>query len=80
MSTDPIKALIYAERFFPFRIHHKKGRIYDVPHHDWAWVSPVGVFVTVEDAASGRQHLEILNPALIERISTHSEADWQEDK
>jgi hypothetical protein len=29
MSTDPIKALIYAEEFFPFRIHHKKGRTYE---------------------------------------------------
>jgi hypothetical protein len=74
MSTDPIKALIYAEEFCPFRIHYKKGSVYDVPHREFAWVSPIGVFITVEDAA-GRRHLEILNPALIEKVTTHEEAD-----
>jgi hypothetical protein len=67
VNTEVIKSLIYAEEFYPFRIHHKKGRIYDIPHHDWAWVSPIGVFVTIE--TNGKQHLEILNPAWIERIS-----------
>jgi hypothetical protein len=74
MNTDVIKTLIYAERFYPFRIHHKKGRVYEVPDRDFAWVSPFGVYVVQEDA-TGRRVLEILNPALIERVTTHEEAE-----
>lgn len=73
MNTEIIKTLLYAEKFYPFRIHHKKGRIYDVPDREFAWVSPIGVFVTIE--TNGQRHLEILNPAFIEKISTHEEAD-----
>jgi len=32
MNPEAIKSLIYAEDFKPFRIFHKKGKIYDVPH------------------------------------------------
>lgn len=73
MNTEIIKTLLYAEKFYPFRIHHKKGRTYDVPDREFAWVSPIGVFVTVE--TNGHRHLEILNPSLIEKITTHEEAD-----
>jgi hypothetical protein len=69
MNPEAIKSLIYAEDFKPFRIFHKKGKIYDVPHQDHAWVSPIGVCVIV-DTPPDRQHMEILNPAWIERIST----------
>jgi len=69
MNTEAIKALIYAEDFRPFRIFHKKGKTYDVPHHDHAWVSPIGLCIIV-DHPEGRQHMEILNPDWIERIST----------
>jgi hypothetical protein len=74
MSTDPIKALIYAEEFFPFRIHHKKGRTYDVTHREFCWVSPFGVYV-VHNPNGGPSVLEILNPDLIEKITTHEEAE-----
>jgi hypothetical protein len=73
MNTGIIKTLLYAEKFYPFRIHHKKGRTYDVPDREFAWVSPIGVFVAIE--TGGQRHLEILNPSLIEKISTHEEAD-----
>ena len=73
MNTDPIKELIYADEFYPFRIHHKKGLTYDITHREFCWVSPHGVYVVMEDG-QGRRHTEILNPALIERISTHEEA------
>jgi len=73
MSTDPIKALIYAEEFYPFRIHHKKGRTYDVKLREFCWVSPFGVYV-VHAPDGGPSVLEILNPDLIERITTHEEA------
>jgi hypothetical protein len=79
MSTDPIKELIYAEEFYPFRIHHKKGRVYDVPHRDFAFVSPVGVFVVIENPDNGHRHMEILNPAMIERITTNAEAETNGD-
>lgn len=69
MNTEIIKTLLYAEKFYPFRIHHKKGRTYDVPDREFAWVSPIGVFVTIDG------YLEILNPALIEKITTHEEAE-----
>jgi hypothetical protein len=72
MNTEIIKTLLYAEKFYPFRIHHKKGRTYDVPDREFAWVSPIGVFVAIE--TNGQRHLEILNPSLIEKISTHEEA------
>ena len=74
MNTDPIKALIYADEFYPFRIHHKKGRVYSIAHREFCWVSPVGIFVIEEDA-TGRRKMVILNPALIERIETHEEAE-----
>ena len=74
MNTDVIKTLIYAEEFYPFRIHHKKGKVYEVPHKDFAWVSPFGVYVTVE-LADGKRVLEILNPAFIEKVTTHEEAE-----
>jgi hypothetical protein len=70
-----IKPLLVAEEFYPFRIHHKKGKIFDVPHRDSAWVSPIGVCVIVEN--DGRQHMEILNPKFIERISTHPIAETE---
>jgi hypothetical protein len=73
MNTDAIKALLYAETFYPFRIHHKKGKTYDVPARDFAWVSPFGVYVVVE-LPDGKRILEILNPALIEKVTTHEEA------
>ena len=69
MNAEAIKALLYAEDFRPFRIFHKKGKIYDVPHQDHAWVSPIGVCIIV-DHPEGRQRMEILNPDWIERIST----------
>lgn len=74
MNTDVIKTLIYAERFYPFRILHKKGRSYEVPDRDFARVSQCGVYV-VQDDANGRRTLEILNPALIERVTTQEEAE-----
>jgi hypothetical protein len=74
MNAEGIKSLIYAEDFKPFRIVHKKGKTYDVPHHDYAWVSPIGVCVIVDDE-HGRQHMEILNPAWIERVSTDPTAE-----
>jgi hypothetical protein len=73
MNTDPIKALIYAEEFFPFRIHHKKGRTYDVTDREFCWVSPFGVYV-VASADNGQRILEILNPDFIEKVTTHEEA------
>jgi hypothetical protein len=75
MDANAIKPLIYAEEFYPFRIHHKKGKIYDVPHRDFAWVSPIGVCIVIEQ--NGRRHMEILNPALIERISTAESAETE---
>ena len=69
MNTEIIKTLLYAEKFYPFRIHHKKGCTYDVPDREFAWVSPIGVFVAIE--SDGQRHL-ILNPALIEKITTYS--------
>ena len=74
MNPEAIKSLIYADAFRPFRIHHKKGKVYDVPHHDWAWVSPIGVCVVVEHE-NGHRSMEILNPDMIEKISTHEEAE-----
>ncbi len=75
VSTDPIKELIYAERFYPFQIFHKKGKTYDVPSRDFCWVSPIGVYVVIEDHTNGRRHQEILNPDLIEKVKTHEEAE-----
>jgi hypothetical protein len=75
MSTEPIKALIYAEEFFPFRIFHKKGRTYSITQREFCWVSPFGIYV-VHSPDTGLPHvLEILNPDLIEKIRTHDEAD-----
>jgi hypothetical protein len=76
MDPNSIKSLIYAEEFRPFRIWHKKGKYYDVPHQDHAWVSPIGLCVIVEDHL-GRQHMEILNPDWIERISTDLSASTE---
>jgi hypothetical protein len=73
VDTDIIKTLIYAEEFYPFRIYHKKGKTYDVVAREFAWVSPIGVFV-VQESGEGKRTLEILNPALIEKVSTHEEA------
>ena len=73
MSTDPIKALIYAEEFFAFRIHHKKGRTYDITNREFCWVSPFGVYV-VHAPNGGPPVTEILNPAWIERITTDEDA------
>ena len=75
MSTDPIKALIYAEEFYPFRIHDKKGRTYDVTNREFCWVSPFGVYVVHTPTHKGQLWLEILNPDLIERVTTHEEAE-----
>jgi hypothetical protein len=75
MDANTLKDLIYAEQFHPFRIHHKKGKVYDVPHHDWAWVSPIGVCVIIEH--NGARHMEILNPDWIERISTSESAQTE---
>lgn len=74
MNTDVLKALIYAEEFYPFRIFHKKGKVYDVTSREFAWVSPIGVFL-VQQTLDGKRSLQILNPALIERIQTHEEAE-----
>jgi hypothetical protein len=74
MSTEPIKALIYAEEFYPFRIFHKKGRVYDVTDREFCWVSPFGVYVVHTPTGGGRRVLEILNPDLIERVQTHEGA------
>ena len=72
MNTEVIKDLIYAEEFFPFRIHHKKGKTYDVVAREFCWVSPFGVYVvTVEN---WKRIQEILNPSLIEKVVTHEEA------
>ena len=76
MNAEAIKALIYAEDFRPFRIFHKKGKTYDVPHHDHAWVSPIGLCVII-DHPGGRQHMEILNHDSIERISTYLTASTE---
>jgi len=75
MSTDPIKELIYAETFYPFQIFHKKGKTYDIPSRDFCWVSPIGVYVVIEDPENGRRHQEILNPHFIEKVKTHEEAE-----
>ena len=75
MDANTLKPLIYAEKFHPFRIHHKKGTIYDVPHHDFAWVSPIGVCIIIEQ--NGKRHMEILNPDWIERISTAESAETE---
>jgi hypothetical protein len=75
MDANTLKPLIYAERFVSFRIYHKKGKIYDVPHHDWVWVSPIGVCVIIEQ--NGKRHMEILNPDWIERISTGESAETE---
>lgn len=77
MDANAIKPLLYAEEFYPFRIHHKKGRIYDVPERDFAWVSPIGVCVIIE-RTDGHRHMEILNPDLIERISTAEIAETEQ--
>jgi hypothetical protein len=74
MSTEPIKALIYAEEFYPFRIFHKKGRVYDVTGREFCWVSPFGVYVVHTPTDNGPRVLEILNPDLIEKVQTHEEA------
>lgn len=74
IDPNAIKSLIYAEDFHPFRIFHKKGKTYDVPHHDYAWVSPIGIHVII-DTPPDRQHMEILNPAWIEKISTDLTAE-----
>lgn len=65
--NDVIKSLIYAEEFYAFRIHHKKGKVYDITSREFAWVSPFGVYVLQE--VEGKRILEILNPALIEKIT-----------
>jgi hypothetical protein len=39
MNTDPIKELIYAEKFYPFEIVHKKRGIYRVVDREFCWVS-----------------------------------------
>jgi hypothetical protein len=79
IDPQTIKSLIYAEDFKPFRIYHKKGRTYDVPHHDYAWVSPIGICVIIDDADDGsQQHMEILNPAWIEKITTDPTAQTDE--
>jgi hypothetical protein len=75
MSTEPIKALIYAEEFYPFRIFHKKGTTYDVTNREYCWVSPFGVYVVHSPDAGKPQVLDILNPDLIEKVRTHEEAD-----
>jgi hypothetical protein len=69
MDPASIKSLIYAEDFRPFRIFHKKGKAYDVPHQDYAWISPIGICVIV-DTLPDRQHMEVLCLDWIERIST----------
>ena len=74
MNTDPIKALIYAEEFFPFRIVHKKGKIYDVTNREFCWVSPYGVYVVHSPSGVGPPVTEILNPAWIEKVVTHEDA------
>jgi hypothetical protein len=79
VSTDPIKELIYAEKFYPFRIFHKKGQTYDVTNREFCWVSPFGVYVVVENG-NGRRVQEILNPDLIERVQTHEEAETGESR
>jgi hypothetical protein len=72
--TDDIKALIYAEEFYPFRIHHKKGQTYDVTNREFCWVSPFGVYVVHSPSGNGTRVMEILNPAFIEKVTTHEEA------
>jgi hypothetical protein len=72
--TAEIRALIYAEEFFPFRIFHKKGQVYDVTHREFCWVSPFGVYVVHSPEGNGNRVMDILNPALIEKVRTHEEA------
>jgi hypothetical protein len=76
MNPEVIQTLIYAETFYPFRIHHKKGRIYEVLAREFAWVSPFGVYVVTE-TSDGKRILEILNPQLIEKVTTHEEAETE---
>lgn len=75
MSTEPIQALIYAEKFYPFQIFHKKGKVYDVTDREFSWVSPFGVYVVHTPDAGKPAVLEILHPDLIEKVRTHEEAD-----
>jgi hypothetical protein len=37
----------------------------------------IGVCVIVADASTGREHMEILNPAMIEKIATNEIADTE---
>jgi hypothetical protein len=72
MNPEAIKS--HAEDFKPFRIFHKKGKVYDVPHQDYAWVNPIGVCVIV-DTPPDRQHMEILSPAWIMILDANPEKE-----
>jgi hypothetical protein len=75
MSIEPIKTLIYAEEFPPFRIFHKKSRTYDVTKREFCSVSPFGVYVIHSPEDNRQPVVEILDLDLTEKARTHEEAD-----
>jgi hypothetical protein len=54
MITEEIKNLLRATPFIPFTIHVSNGTTFEVPHPDFAFVSPNGmvVFVFVKDVSN----------------------------
>ena len=66
MLTEEIRSLLSAQPFHPFFVHLADGTAVNIHHHDYAWLTPGGVMLFVQEAG-GRFHL--INTAQITKFT-----------
>ena len=64
MSKDELRSLLTAKAFRPFRLYLADGRSTEVPHSEFAAISPDGRTLIVFDAKTGGMR-EIIDTLLI---------------
>jgi hypothetical protein len=63
MTADGIRAQLTERPFRPFDVHTASGRMYYVPHPDFAWISPSGRDLLVATETDAVAVLSLLHVA-----------------
>ena len=73
-NAKQLKDLMDAQPFRPFKVHMTDGAIYDVPHHDAAFVTQnkieIGLDLNKDGIARRSVHCAILHVTQVEELQT----------
>ena len=66
MQRDQVRSLLAARPFQPFVVHLVDGRQFEVPHPEFAWLTPNGRSLFVSDE---RSRVDRIDTALVTSLS-----------